>query len=190
MKSSGTVASLCATVAGVALLAVAMPAIADRPRLPNLPSSPTVNTSTVPPTGDANPYGVAFVPDGFPADGPLRAGDVLVSNFNNGANQQGTGASIVQVSPPGNASVFFQGSTPLGLTTALGVLRRGFVLVGTLPTTYDSIGNVMSIGQGSLLVLNRFGTVVATLSDPALLDGPWDLTVRDLGDKAQVFVSN
>jgi hypothetical protein len=28
------------------------------------------------------------------------------------------------------------------------------------------------------------------LSDPQLLDGPWDLTVNDQGNKAQVFVSN
>jgi DNA-binding beta-propeller fold protein YncE len=32
--------------------------------------------------------------------------------------------------------------------------------------------------------------VVETLSDNQLLDGPWDLTVNDQGDRAQVFVSN
>jgi hypothetical protein len=31
---------------------------------------------------------------------------------------------------------------------------------------------------------------VTTLTDPKLLDGPWDLTINDQGDKAQVFVSN
>ena len=39
--------------------------------------------STVPPNGDVNPYGVAFVPQGFPNGGSLKAGDILVSNFNN-----------------------------------------------------------------------------------------------------------
>ena len=29
--------------------------------------------STVPPNGDVNPYGVAFVPQGFPNGGPLQA---------------------------------------------------------------------------------------------------------------------
>src|SRR5215471_5173764 len=48
--------------------------------------------STVPPNGDVNPYGVAFVPQGFQSgSGPLRAGDILVSNFNNSKNLQGTG---------------------------------------------------------------------------------------------------
>jgi hypothetical protein len=81
-------------------------------------------TSTVPSNGDVNPYGVAFVPKGFPSGGPLRPGDVLVSNFNNSSNQQGTGSTIVDVSPNGSQSLFFQDTTPSGLTTALGVLKR------------------------------------------------------------------
>ncbi|HEV2689189.1 MAG TPA: hypothetical protein VGV35_11560, partial [Bryobacteraceae bacterium] len=42
----------------------------------------------------------------------------------------------------------------------------------------------------SLLVLNRFGTMIANLTDSALLDGPWDLTLIDEDTKAQIFVSN
>ena len=45
-----------------------------------------INSSTMPANGDVNPYGVAFVPDGFPGGGMLAAGDVLVSNFNNAGN--------------------------------------------------------------------------------------------------------
>ena len=48
----------------------------------------------------------------------------------------------------------------------------------------------MSVGQGSLLILDRNGKVVTTLSDSLFLDGPWDLTVNDQGSTAQVFVSN
>ena len=44
--------------------------------------SPIFSVPTDSGNGDANPYGVAFVPNGFPPGGPLRAGDVLVSNFN------------------------------------------------------------------------------------------------------------
>jgi hypothetical protein len=51
--------------------------------------------STVPANGDVNPYGVAYVPAGFPAGGTILAGDILVSNFNNSANLQGTGTTIV-----------------------------------------------------------------------------------------------
>jgi hypothetical protein len=92
--------------------------------------------STVPANGDTNPYGVAFVPFGFPQGGPLNPGDILVSNFNNSAGQSGTGTTIVRVTPAGQQKLFFNGNPTnqppptLGLTTALGVLRGGFVLVG------------------------------------------------------------
>lgn len=145
--------------------------------------------STVPPNGDLNPYGVAFVPEGFPEGGPLHAGDILVSNFNGSGNIQGTGTTIVRITPKGEQSLFFQGTAPLGLTTALGVLKSGFVLVGNLPT--QTIGMTTSVvPPGSLLVIDRFGHLFTTLSSSTLLDGPWDLTVREYGDHAQVFVSN
>jgi DNA-binding beta-propeller fold protein YncE len=151
-----------------------------------------VNSSTIPVNGDLNPYGVAFVPQGFPADGAVAAGDVLVSNFNSSANIQGTGTTIVQLTPggtlapPGGAATFFTSSLP-GLTTALGVLRGGFVLVGNVPTTD---GTFNTIGQGALQVIDRHGQLLQTWTDPAFLDGPWDLTVDDNGGEAHVFVSN
>jgi len=40
------------------------------------------------------------------------------------------------------------------------------------------------------LILDKNGHLVETLSDSKLLDGPWDLTINDQGDTAQVFVSN
>jgi len=143
--------------------------------------------STVPANGDVNPYGVAFVPDGFPKSGSLEAGDILVSNFNNRANQQGTGTTIVNVASTGEVSIFFQGQSGLGLTTALGVLKRGFVLVGNLPTTD---GTSSTVQQGSLLILNPAGVLIANLTDATLLEGPWDLAIHDEGSRAQVFVSN
>ena len=160
------------------------------PIVPNLPNGAFQTLTTVPTNGDQNPYGVAFVPQGFPTGGPLHPGDILVSNFNNSANQQGTGSTIVDISPNGGESVFFQDTTPSGLTTALGVLKSGFVIVGNVPATYDSKGNLVSIGQGSLRILDRNGKVVETLSDSKFLDGPWDLTINDHGQNAQVFVSN
>src|SRR5215470_13328249 len=59
--------------------------------------------STVPGNGDVNPYGVAVVPHTI---GNLVQGHILVSNFNNSANLQGTGTTIVQISPGGSLSVF------------------------------------------------------------------------------------
>lgn len=155
--------------------------------IPELTIIPSLSVSTVPPNGDVNPYGVAFVPDGFVHGGALHPGNVLVSNFNNSSNLQGTGTTIVNITQQGNQSVFFQGPQGLGLTTALGVLRRGFVLVGNVPTTD---GTCATVQQGSLLVIDRNGNQVDALSDPKLLDGPWFLTINDKGGRAQIFVSN
>jgi hypothetical protein len=67
---------------------------AKAPVIPQLSPSPNFSDSTLPPNGDVNPYGVAFVPHGFPGGGPLRPGDIIVSNFNNSGNLQGTGTTI------------------------------------------------------------------------------------------------
>jgi hypothetical protein len=155
--------------------------------IPNLTPTPTLTVSTIPANGDLNPYGVAFVPDQFPSGGRIHADDILVSNFNNSANVQGTGTTIVDVSPSGKQSLFFQGPTGLGLTTALGVLKRGFVIVGSVPTT-DGTGATAQ--QGSLTILDKNGLQVASFSNAAILDGPWDLTIHDEGSRAQVFVAN
>lgn len=151
-----------------------------------------INSSTIPANGDVNPYGVAFVPEHFAGGGVIEAGDVLVSNFNSSANVQGTGTTIVQfrpsgpLAPPGTAVTFFTSSLP-GLSTALGVLRGGYVIVGNVPTTD---GTFATIGQGALQIIDRQGALVQTLTDGQFLDGPWDLAVDDLGDHAHVFVSN
>jgi hypothetical protein len=152
--------------------------------LPNnsiLDSLQSTSTSTVPPNGDLNPYGVAFVPATFPSGGGVAPGDVLVSNFNNSSNVQGTGTTIVRISPSGQS--LFATSTLIGLDTALGVLSHGFVLVGNLPVTGGKPGT------GSLQIFDRNGKHVTTLNDP-LLDSPWDLTISDHGSTALVFVSN
>ncbi|MFE2179385.1 hypothetical protein [Streptomyces sp. NPDC059455] len=67
----------------------------------------TVSTvaSTVPANGDVNPYGTALVKKGI---GDLRRGNVLVSNFNDAANEQGTGTTLVQISPKGTNRLFAQ----------------------------------------------------------------------------------
>jgi hypothetical protein len=157
--------------------------------VPNLPSTPDAKLTTVPASGDVNPYGVALVPAGFPKGGMLKSGQILVSNFNDSMNTQGTGTTIVAITPgqnPSTAPVFFT-SQSTGLTLALGVLKSGFVIVGNVPTTDGTFG---TIGQGSLQIIDRSGHVVQTLSDPKLLDGPWASTLNDHGNTAQLFVSN
>jgi hypothetical protein len=158
------------------------------PIIGNLNPVPNASFSTVPPNGDVNPYGVAVVPNGFPSGGTTQPGDVLVSNWNNSGNIQGTGTTIVSISPGGSQSVFYQAPQGSGLTTALGVLKRGFVIVGNVPATYTATSAAPD--QGSLMILDKSGNQVANLTNGALLDGPWDLTVNDQGNHAQVFVSN
>src|SRR5579863_9300705 len=79
---------------GLAAPWAAPPTLAAEDFLPK-----SLTSSTVPPNGDLNPYGVAFVPAAFPSGGEIQAGDVLVSNFNNTQNLQGTGTTIVQLTP-------------------------------------------------------------------------------------------
>jgi hypothetical protein len=148
--------------------------------------------STVPANGDVNPYGVAVVPRSV---GALTAGNVLVSNFNASSNLQGTGTTIVQISPRGAVSQFAEidpahlpGACPggVGLTTALSVLRNGWVIVGSLPT---ADGTAATAQAGCLLVLDSRGTVRETITGHGL-NGPWDMTARDLGDITELFVTN
>jgi hypothetical protein len=163
-----------------ALRAVHVPTIAQ------LPTAPMATVSTIPSNGDLNPYGVAFVPVGFPRGGVLNPGDVLVSNFNNSANLQGTGTTIMRITPDHQASVFFQSEPGVGLDTALAVLKGGFVIVGSVPST-DGMSD--TAGQGSILILDRNGNLVGTVTDANFLNGPWDLTVHDGGNRGEVFVS-
>jgi DNA-binding beta-propeller fold protein YncE len=157
------------------------------PLLPQLATSPLQVVSTVPANGDLNPYGVAFVPREFAPGGAIHPGDVLVSNFNNSSNLQGTGTTIVSIARDGTQSLFFQGPKGLGLTTALGALRRGVVLVGNVPTTD---GTSATVQQGSLIAIDRSGKTIASFTDSTLLDGPWDLTLLDFDREVLAFVSN
>jgi hypothetical protein len=139
--------------------------------------------STVPTNGDANPYGVAFAPASFPTGGLIQPGDLLVSNFNN-TTTQGLGTTLVRINPNGAPAVVFTSQQP-GLTAALGFLKAGFVLVGNVPNVNGAPA------AGGIQVLDNNGNLVQTITDPALLDGPWYLTVAsDQGTSATVFVSN
>jgi len=140
----------------------------------------------VPANGDVNPYGVAVVPR---STGALYQGNVLVSNFNDKANVQGTGTTIVQVSPRGKATLFAQITDKacpggVGLTTALVALRGGWVVVGSLPTKNGAIS-----GAGCLIVLDQWGHVRETITGYGI-DGPWDMTALDQGNITELLVTN
>jgi hypothetical protein len=183
----------------VLLIGGSSPAYAGQPE--SAAKSHTISTvsSTIPSNGDINPYGVFRISRSV---GRLNRGSILISNFNNSANLQGTGTTLVQIAPDGTFSLFAQidpnnlpGPCPggVGLTTALVVLRSGWVIVGSLPTTD---GTAATAQAGCLLVLDSNGNVAETITD-LQINGPWDMTVFDeTGEEgnhasdATLFVTN
>jgi hypothetical protein len=183
----------------LSILAVltAFPAVAQAGRTPFLDRFSTVDMlgSTVPANGDVNPYGIAVVPK---TTGNLVAGNIIISNFNASSNIQGTGTTIVELTPSGSLSLFAAidpttspaSSCPggIGLTTALVALSNGDVIVGSVPTTTTDGVTAIS-GAGCLLVLDSSGNVVDTISG-GTVNGPWDMTAADDGKSVTLFVSN
>ena len=191
MAAAGLTTSLMIAIAGGGSAGAATPFLAGKTVSPNQPSTvPTTGAEM----GDVNPYGVAVVPASV---GRLHQGAVLVSNFNNLKNQQGTGSTIVQISPAGQRSLFATISLTarqrcpggVGLTTALAVFRNGTVVVGSLPTSGPNAGTSAGEQAGCLIVLNSAGGVVRTISGGPI-NGPWDMTGAQVGDDAVLFVSN
>ena len=118
--------------------------------------------------------------------GKLHSSALLVSNFNDKANNQGTGTTIDQISTSGKSSLFahisarrLPGSCPggVGLTTALSVVPGGYVIVGSLPTTN---GTSATASYGCLTVLDSGGHPVGTIAGPQI-QGPWDMTAVTQG---------
>ncbi len=148
--------------------------------------------SMVPANGDQNPYAIVVAP--VPA-GTIRKDDVLVTNFNNSTNLQGLGTTIVDYSPSTRqVSVFAQPPRDLagcpggvGLTTAMTMLRTGWVIVGSAPSRD---GTTNTRGDGCLIVLDSRGKVAGTLAG-ATINMPWgNMATVDHGDTATIFVSN
>jgi hypothetical protein len=178
--------ALASSIAAFPLLA------ADGSSILNKLKSISTLSTTVPGNGDVNPYGLVRVPHTM---GLLHEGDYLISNFNNSSNAQGTGTTIVQISPNGSFSLFAEikpanlpGPCPggVGLTTALAVLQTGWVIVGSLPTVG---GSSATAEAGCLLVINSNGHVVETIYG-SLINGPWDMTWLDTDTSATLFVTN
>jgi hypothetical protein len=149
-------------------------------------------TSTQPANGDQNPYAISVAPV---SAGSVRKDDVLVDNFNDNRNLQGTGSTIIDYRPAtGQMSLFAQVPRDLpgcpggvGLSTAMTMLKSGWVIVGSAPSTD---GTTKTLGAGCLIVLDATGKVAGTIAGP-MIDDPWgNMAVIDDGDRATLFVSN
>jgi hypothetical protein len=148
-------------------------------------------TSTVTDNGDLNPYAVVVAPV---SAGKIQQGDVLVDNFNNVSNLQGTGTTIVDFNPATRKTTLFAKlprnlpNCPggVGLTTAMTMLKSGWVIVGSTPSTD---GTTKTKGAGCLIVFDANGQIAATWTGPNI-NGPWgNMAVIDNGSSATLFVS-
>jgi hypothetical protein len=148
--------------------------------------------STIPANGDQNPYALVVAPV---TAGPIRKDDVLIDNFNDNGNLQGTGTTIVDYRPATGQS-FTVATLPrtlagcpggVGLTTAMAMLSSGWIVVGSAPSTD---GTTKTLGRGCLITLNAAGQVAGTIADRNI-DDPWgNMAVLDRGDSATLFISN
>jgi hypothetical protein len=174
------------------LTAISITALADAPRgfLETVHRHVTL-ASTVPDNGDLNPYAVVVAPV---SAGKIQKDDVLVDNFNNIANLQGAGTTIVDYNPATKkASLFAQLPRNLkecpggvGLSTAMTMLKSGWVIVGSTPS---ADGTTKTKGDGCVIVLDPNGQMVAAWSGPTIND-PWgNMAVIDNGTSATLFIS-
>jgi len=148
-------------------------------------------TSSVTDNGDLNPYAIVVAPV---SAGTIQKDDVLVDNFNNLSNLQGTGTTIVNYRPSTKQTTLFaklpqklpECPGGVGLTTAMTMLKTGWVIVGSSPSTD---GTTATKGDGCVIVLDPNGKMVAAWSGPTIND-PWgDMAVVDNGSTASLFIS-
>ncbi len=151
----------------------------------------TTLTTTITDNGDLNPYAVVVAPASV---GKIHQGDVLVDNFNNQSNLQGTGGTIVDYNPSTRSTTLFakapqnlpQCPGGIGLSTAMAALSSGWVIVGSTPS---ADGTTATKGAGCLLVFDSNGQL-ATVWSGSHINDPWgNMAVVDNGAKATLFVS-
>jgi hypothetical protein len=160
-------------LAAAALLCLPAAARADEPRsfLQTIRRHSTVG-STVPDNGDTNPYAVVVA--------PVSSGK--------------TGTTIVDFNPSDKSSTLFaqlprtlpQCPGGVGLSTAMTMLKSGWIIVGSTPSTD---GTTATKGNGALLILDSNGRFITAWSNPGIND-PWgNIATADNGSTASIFVS-
>ncbi|HET6308055.1 MAG TPA: hypothetical protein VFG12_12775 [Rhodopila sp.] len=176
----------------IAWTAYASPAGADEPRgfLETVKKHVTL-ASTVPENGDQNPYAIIVAPV---SAGKIQKDDVLVDNFNNIANLQGLGTTIIDYNPTTKQTTLIaklprhlpQCPGGVGLSTAMTMLKTGWIIVGSTPS---NDGTTRTKGDGCVMVLDPNGQLVDTWTGPDI-NGPWgNMAVIDNGATATLFIS-
>ena len=137
----GTRSMHCSSLLAVACLTLAIDRAGGEPngfldgRSPPQPGSPprsrrTAIRTRMPSSSRRSPLG------------KIQAGDVLIDNFNDRNNLQGLGSTIVTYTPATKQLSLFaaiprnlpQCPGGVGLTTAMAMLKSGWVIVGSLPS--------------------------------------------------------
>ena len=175
----------------VSLLALPMANVfADQGILKSIHKHITLG-STIPDNGDQNPYAIIVAPV---TSGNINKGDVLVDNFNDKSNLQGTGTTIVDYRPSTKTTILFanlpkkldQCPGGVGLSTSMTMLKSGWVIVGSTPSTD---GTTATKGDGCLIVLDSKGNMVSAWSGPTI-NYPWgNIASIDNGTTATLFIT-
>jgi hypothetical protein len=190
LKSGGAASALLITVA-TGLVAGAAQAAEQKGFLETVHKHVTL-TSSVPENGDQNPYAIVVAPV---SAGIVKKDDVLVDNFNDSTNLQGLGTTIIDYNPATKKTSVFAtlprklAECPggVGLSTAMTMLKTGWVIVGSTPSNDGTTGTK---GQGCLIILDANGKLAGVLSGVDI-NGPWgNMATIDNGATATLFVSN
>jgi hypothetical protein len=181
----------CSLAVAIAFALTAAHAVAAPQGMLELLHKHATLTSTVTDNGDLNPYAIVVAPV---TAGRISAGDVLIDNFNDVTNLQGTGTTIVDYNPTTRKTTLFSKITQhdprcpggIGLSTAMTMLKSGWVIVGSTPSTD---GTTRTKGNGCLMVLDPNGNVVDVWTGPNIND-PWgNMATLDNGTTASLFIS-
>jgi NHL repeat len=174
-------AAFALTAAGCGGANSVPPKVAVTPILPTLHTQTTIG-STVDPgpgtgTGDQNPYGLAIAPI---TAGKLTAGDLVACNFNDAANVQGNGTTIVALHP-------IAGATPTRIAQAAS-------LQGCDALTLDANDNIYTADfvANDAPIFGPSGTLVSANANPAF-SGPFGAIYSPTAGaygSASVFESN
>ncbi len=117
--------------------------------LATLNTETTIGSDVDPVTGDVNPYGLAVAPV---TAGKLTAGDLVVCDFNDKSNVQGTGNAIVALHP-------VAGSTPTHITNAKDLLG-----CNALAMAPNDIIWAADFGANNAPLVGPHGAILTTLS--------------------------
>jgi hypothetical protein len=149
-------------------------------------------TTTIPADGDLNPYALIVAPV---SSGLIQKDDILIDNFNDISNLQGTGTTIVDYNPATQKTSLIaklpkhlpECPGGVGLTTAMTMLKTGWIIVGSTPSTD---GTTSTKGDGCLIVLDSNGKLINAVSG-SNINAPWgNMVTIDNGSSVTLFVSN